>query len=526
MSRPPEEARAGLLAAAKVLRARGRLASERQLQRQAARAAADAGALWQLLHQAQDAGDTDIALAVYRDLTAILEPQHGAAAAEALRALAQEPAAALHLADSLPAPLPAPQAGIPGRVAYLLNYALPQVANGYTLRAQAIASALKDQGLDLVCLTRPGFPLDRSPPRAFRTADQVAGVDYLHEALPVLEGFSGLSAYLTAAADTLEARLRALRPQMVIAASNFQTALPGLIAARRLGLPFCYEVRGFWEVTQLSADPGIEASLFYQLQYALECRTAAQSDHVFTLGAAMRGELIRRGVAAERITLAPNGCDTAKFAPQPPSPALAARYGIAPGVPVIGYIGSFVQYEGLDDLIRACALLQQQGLDFRLLLAGGGPAEADILRAASDAGLGERLILPGRIPHAEVNAHYSLIGIAPFPRKPQPVTELVPPLKPLEAMAMAKAVVVSSVQPLAEMVADGETGLVFKKGDTEDLARTLARLIADPALGTRLGQAARSWAAKERSWEKPAAAMAQAAMQRPLDQRGRHETTT
>lgn len=526
MSRPPEKLRAGLLAAAKVLRARGRPASERQLKWQASRATADAGALWQLLHQAQDAGDTNTALAIYRDLTALLELQHGTATAEARHALAQEPAAALHLADSLPAPPPTPQAGIPGRVAYLLNYALPQVANGYTLRAQAIASALKDQGLDPVCLTRPGFPLDRSPPRAFRAADQVAGVEYLHEALPVLEGFSELPAYLAAAADALETRLQALRPQAVIAASNFQIALPGLIAARRLGLPFCYEVRGFWEVTQRSADPELEAGLFYQLQYALECHTAAQSDHVVTLGSAMRDELIRRGVAAERITLAPNGCDTAKFTPQPPDAALAARYGIAPGVPVIGYIGSFVQYEGLDDLIRACVLLRQQGLEFRLLLVGGGPAEADILRAASDADLGERLILPGRIPHAQVGAHYSLISIAPFPRKPQPVTELVPPLKPLEAMAMAKAVVVSSVQPLAEMVAEGETGLVFEKGDTEGLARTLARLITDPALCTRLGLAGRSWVAKERSWEKTAAAMAQAAMQRPLSQRSLHESRT
>ncbi|QBR38554.1 glycosyltransferase (plasmid) [Leisingera sp. NJS201] len=407
-----------------------------------------------------------------------------------------------------PPPAPAPLNSIPGRAVYLLNYALPQVANGYTLRSQAIATALQNHGVDLVCLTRPGFPLDRSPPRAFRPADQVANVEYLHEALPVLEGFSGFSAYLTAAAHTLEARLRALRPQIVIAASNFQIALPGLIAARRLGLPFCYEVRGFWEITQLSADPSIESTLFYQLQYALECRTAAQADHVFALAAPMQEELIRRGVPTDKIALAPNGCDTAKFLPQPRNAALAARYKIPEGVPVIGYIGSFVQYEGLDDLIRACTLLRQQGLGFRLLLAGSGPAEEDILRVAANSGLEDRLIMPGRIPHEEAAAHYSLIDITPFPRKPQPVTELVPPLKPLEAMAMEKAVVVSSVRPLAEMIIDGETGVIFEKGDAEDLARTLAQLIANPALRARLGKAGRKWAVQERSWEKTAAVIA------------------
>lgn len=502
MSRSAEVFRSGLLAAAEVLRARGRPASEYQLLRLALRSAGDEGGLWRLLRQAQDAGDPGTALALYRDLIEALEPQRGAAAAEALSVLAQEPVAALHMAETLPASPSEPLKPIPGRVAYLLNYALPQVANGYTLRAQAIAAALKNHGVDLICLTRPGFPLDRSPPQAFRPADQVAGVEYLHEALPVLEGFSGFSAYLPAAAHALEARLRALRPQTVIAASNFQTALPGLIAARRLGLPFCYEVRGFWEVTQLSADPGIEGGLSYRLQYALECCTAAQADHVFALAAPMREELIRRGVAAEKITLVPNGCDSRKFSPQPRDAPLAEHYGIPEGVPVIGYIGSFVQYEGLDDLVRACSLLQQRGLEFRLLLAGSGPAEGDIQQAASEAGLDDWLIMPGRIPHEEVAAHYSLIDITPFPRKPQPVTELVPPLKPLEAMAMEKAVVVSSVRPLAEMITSGETGVVFEKGNINDLEHYLAQLILSSGLRTRLGRAGRTWVAQKRSWQR------------------------
>jgi glycosyltransferase involved in cell wall biosynthesis len=216
----------------------------------------------------------------------------------------------------------------------------------------------------------------------------------------------------------------------------------------------------------------------------------------------MREELIRRGVAAEKITLAPNGCDSRKFSPQPRDAPLAEHYGIPEGVPVIGYIGSFVQYEGLDDLVRACSLLQQRGLEFRLLLAGSGPAEGDIQQAASEAGLDDWLIMPGRIPHEEVAAHYSLIDITPFPRKPQPVTELVPPLKPLEAMAMEKAVVVSSVRPLAEMITSGETGVVFEKGNINDLEHYLAQLILSSGLRTRLGRAGRTWVAQKRSWQR------------------------
>ena len=209
----------------------------------------------------------------------------------------------------------------------------------------------------------------------------------------------------------------------------------------------------------------------------------------------MRDELIARGVDAGKITLLPNSCVPEKFPPQPRDQALAAKLNIPADVPVIGYIGSFVQYEGLDNLTQAAAILKGRGLEFRLLLVGNenvsgqskGPITAAIEAAADEGGLTDWLIMPGRIPHEEVAAHYSLIDIAPFPRKPQLVTEMVSPMKPLEAMAMEKAVVASSVHALTEMVRDGETGLLFEKGNVEALADTLERLIKDPALRQRLG---------------------------------------
>ena len=102
-------------------------------------------------------------------------------------------------------------------------------------------------------------------------------------------------------------------------------------------------------------------------------------------------------------------------------------------VPVIGYIGTFVQYEGLEDLAKACALLRARGETFRLMIvgsensegAGMGPIETEIFRIAEDGGFLHWLIMPGRVPHEEVAEYYSLIDIAPFPRKPQPVTEMV-----------------------------------------------------------------------------------------------------
>ena len=110
------------------------------------------------------------------------------------------------------------------------------------------------------------------------------------------------------------------------------------------------------------------------------------------------------------------------------------------------------------------------------------------------------LIMPGRVPYNEVAEWYSLIDIAPFPRKSLAVTELVSPLKPLEALAMEKAIVVSSVGGMREMVRDEETGLVFAKDDVGALSDALSRLIKDAALRRKLGEAGRAWVARERSW--------------------------
>lgn len=399
-----------------------------------------------------------------------------------------------------------------GRICYLLHNSLPFASGGYATRAHGMAAGLKANGLDVICMTRPGFPIDVPDFDTSRTVAPEADIDgirYLHTLEPTRKQFSGRDYVLQAANKLTEVFLQ-LRPAMVMAASNYITAIPALVAARRLGIPFFYEIRGFWEVTRVSREPEYAQTDAYAQQVALEKAVAEHADHVFTLTTPMKEEMIERGVAANKITLAPNSCDPFRFNPRPRDAALAAKYSIPEDVPVIGYIGTFVQYEGLEHLAQACAILRAQGQDFRLLLVGNentagndrGPITEEILRVANEEGLSDKLILPGRIPHEEVEAHYSLIDIAPFPRKPQPVTEMVSPMKPLEALAMEKAVMVSSVRALTEMIKDGETGLVFEKGNVEDMARVLARLIEDPDLRLCLGKAGRTWVEEERTWQK------------------------
>jgi glycosyltransferase involved in cell wall biosynthesis len=413
--------------------------------------------------------------------------------------------------EAIPPPMPRAIESITDRVVYVLHNSLPWSSGGYATRAHGLAVGMASGGLKVICLTRPGYPLDirqRGPaPAAVPLSETIEGIDYRRISAP-RRTETDARGYMLAAADALEAEFRQLRPEWVVAASNHVTGLPALIAARRLGLPFLYEVRGFWEVTRQSREPGFERSETFSVIERLEAETARRADHVFTLTGPMRDELVRRGVDPGTISLLPNSSDPERFTPRDRDAALAARLGIPAPVPVIGYIGTFVQYEGLEDLVAACAVLSGRGRDFRLMLIGNenvsgtdkGPITAEIERIAAETGLTDRLIMPGRVPHEEVAAYYSLIDIAPFPRKPQPVTEMVSPMKPLEALAMEKAVVVSSVAALVEMIADEKTGLVFAKGEVASLADALDRLIGDPGLRARLGRNGRDWVVRERTW--------------------------
>lgn len=397
-----------------------------------------------------------------------------------------------------------------GRIAYVLHNSLPYSSGGYATRSHGVATALMEAGESVVCVTRPGFPLDMKQelaPVDVAAVDIIDGVPYQRVSEPRRAGVPEYK-YVLGAAERMTAELSRLNVSYVQGASNYVTGLPALIAARRLGVPFFYEVRGLWEITRMSRDDNFAKSISFDVQRHLEGSLAREADHVFTLTEAMREELIGRGVDPERITLLPNSVDADRFLPMPRDQDLARELGIPDDVPVIGYVGTFVIYEGLEHLAEACVQLHRKGHDFRLLLVGNenasgqdrGPITQEILDICTRGGIADKLIMPGRIPHEQVAAYYSLIDICPFPRKPWPVCEMVSPMKPLEALAMEKAVVVSSVRALAEMVQDGVTGVVFEKGDTGSLADAIEGLLQAPARRAALGRAGREFVSRERSW--------------------------
>lgn len=403
---------------------------------------------------------------------------------------------------------------IKGKVCYVIHNSLPYSSGGYATRGHGLLVGLLDQGIDIYALTRPGYPHDISQISVRDTPEQddVDGVIYKRVYSPSRRDYSKYE-YILKSVQSYKQAFLADKPELIISASNHLDGLPAMFAARELGIPFIYEIRGFWEVTRLSKHPEFAQDPMFEVEKKLEALTANHADYIFTLTQGMIDELEDRGVqTASKISLLPNSCDVTRFDPQSKDPVLAAELSIPLTVPVIGYVGTLVSYEGLDDLATACGRLKAKGYEFRLLIVGNenatgsdkGSIVNQVTQIAIEHNFNDWLIMPGRVPFEEVERYYSLIDIAPFPRKAWPVCEIVPPMKTLEALSMKKAVLVSSNKALTEMITHDLNGRIFERGSLDDLVIQLQYLFDHPEKWSAYGEAGRDFVEQERTWERTA----------------------
>lgn len=362
------------------------------------------------------------------------------------------------------------------RVLHVLDHSLP-LHSGYTFRTRAILTAQAAAGLDV-----RGITGQRHNCEAASDGDGPEVIEGLtfHRTPGVGKGLPGLSEWGEIAA--LDRAIRKLaqswRPDVIHAHSPALCGAAAARAARALGVPLVYEIRAFWEDAAVGNRTGTEGSLKYRLTRALETRVVQGADAVFTICEGLRDDLIARGIAPGKIGIMPNGVDMGLFgAPVVRDAALAQRLGIAPEAPVIGYIGSFYDYEGVDDLIAAMPRLRAAHPGARLLLVGAGPMDAAWRAAAAALAEPEAVIFTGRVPHNEVEQYYALIDVLAYPRKHQRLTDLVTPLKPLEAMAQRRLVAASDVGGHRELITDGITGTLFSPDNPDACAAALAQLL-------------------------------------------------
>lgn len=379
-------------------------------------------------------------------------------------------------------------------VLHILDHSLP-ILSGYSIRSRNILAFQKKLGLRPVVLTSPKHGSARND------VEQYDGVPYYRAAM--IESGLGRVPFIREAhlmaclARRIVEVARAEGAQILHAHSPLLNGLPALWAGRWLGLPLVYEVRAFWEDAAVDHGTVLEGSFRYRLSRGLETFLLKRVDQVVTLGEAMRQEILERGVERKRLSVVPNGVDPEWFHPIPRNQALAHRLGLDGG-PVLGFIGSFYHYEGLRFLLEALPALLKRLPGVRLLLVGGGREEPALRSLAT--GLGNTVVFTGPVPYAEVREFYSLMDIFVCPRRRMRLTELVTPLKPLEAMAMARPVLASDVGGLAELIQHEVTGLLFQAESRESFIEAAMRLGSNPVMGARLGEEARASVVRERGW--------------------------
>lgn len=373
-----------------------------------------------------------------------------------------------------------PITAIPNRIAYVVSHGQSYASNGYAIRTQGVARALNQHGLETLCFVRPGRPWELGADGKLNGSVQpetlVQGVRYIHSRWPADKAPAGEAEHLEQSVARYMELFRVYRPAAVLAASNYIVGLPAWVAAKRLGLPFYNEVRGFWELSRDAREPGYASQPQFKAEAERDAFVARQASSVFTLNQPMKDELAKRDVDPANIHIVPNGVSQAPDIKRA-NTALRQKLGINAGEKVIGYVGSFSPYEGLDVLLDACTELVRSGEKLKLLLVGDNQSLiASSAANIADTGLQETppwLIQVGRVPHEHVADYYALLDAVVIPRKPLAVCQLVPPMKAAEALAYGKRLVVSDVAPLAEYTDHFDGVVSFEAGSAASLATAL-----------------------------------------------------
>lgn len=382
------------------------------------------------------------------------------------------------------------------RILHILDHSIP-LHSGYTFRTLGILREQRALGWETFHMTTPKhlgskvLEEDVDGWHFYRTLSQPGGWH--------LPGMGEL-ALMRQVEARLEEVVAKVKPDILQAHSPVLNAIPALRVGRRLGLPVLYEVRAFWEDAAVDHGTTTEGSMRYRLTRGLETLALKRADHITCICEGLRSDIVARGIPADKVTIIPNAVDVGAFSVGGVADeALKASLGLA-GCSIVGFIGSYYAYEGLDLLVASLPLILAKKPDVRLLLVGGGPQENALKEQVQRLGLADKVVFVGRVPHKDVQRYYDLVDVLAYPRHSKRVTELVTPLKPLEAMAQGRLLVASDVGGHKELIQDGKTGILFRAGSVDSLAEAVVRMLNQRERWPELRAAGRHFVETERSW--------------------------
>jgi len=383
-------------------------------------------------------------------------------------------------------------------ILHVLDHSIP-LHSGYTFRTRAILNQQRKMGWQTSHLTGPKQGAVDQP---LETVDELQFYrtplrHSMPDQIPVLNQFALIS--------QLEARIvevvEEVKPDVIHAHSPALNGMAALRAARRCGLPLVYEIRAFWEDAAVDHGTSKEWGMRYRLSRALETRVMKGANMITTICNGLKNEIHSRGIPDSKVQVIPNAVDINSFTVSAEKDQqLQEQLGLQ-NAKVLGFLGSFYAYEGLDLLIQAMPELLKQDPGYRLLLVGGGPQEQALKQQVTDLGIEDAVVFTGRVPHQQVQGYYSLVDVLVYPRKAMRLTDLVTPLKPLEAMAQKKLVVASDVGGHKELIKDGDNGVLFEAGSVSSLVSAITGLIGQPERWPNIKDSGRSYVETERNWE-------------------------
>jgi PEP-CTERM/exosortase A-associated glycosyltransferase len=393
------------------------------------------------------------------------------------------------------------------RVLHLLHRFVP-ATNGYAIRSREIINKQLAKGLEPLVVTSPSqapqgeLDAERSEyiegVRYFRTCNDILPptreIHETHSSTAPLRLLQNVALITTALRIA-----RTYRPAVIHRHSPFTCGHVADMAGRWKKVPSIYEMRGIWEDSNPDRYKTTEGSLRYLGVRFLETWALRAADLCFVICEGLRPEITARGISEDKIVVVPNGVNTRRFVPGPIDKDLQRSLGLE-GKVVMGFIGSFLHYEGLNLLLEVMIRIVPELPELQLLMIGDGDTMPVLKKRASEAGMLDRVVFTGRVPPKEITNYYPLFDFMVLPRLDTRETRLVTPLKPLEIMAMAKPLIASDIGGHREIVEENLNGLLFRSEDVSDLASKCADLARNESLRLDLGHRAREWVVAHRNW--------------------------
>lgn len=390
------------------------------------------------------------------------------------------------------------------KILHILDHSIP-LQSGYTFRTRNILRHQRDLGWETTHVTglKHGHSADKNnavPSLGedvdglyfYRTMDDGS----LLGKVPVLNQWHVVRTLAKRIAEVIEQE----KPDVLHAHSPALNGLAALQAAKKYNLPVVYECRAFWEDAAVDHGTSKEMGLRYRLTRALETKVFREATAVTTICEGLRQDIVSRDISADKVTVIPNAVDIEHFSVgEQANPELCEKWGLSNKV-VLGFIGSFYAYEGIPLLLEAMPSMVANNPDLRLLLVGGGPQEQLIKSKVVELGLEDVVVMTGRVPHTEVQDYYNLVDIFVYPRLSMRLTDLVTPLKPLEAMAQGKLVVASDVGGHKELISHGENGSLFQADSPSALASVVSQLLDNSESWPTMKNNGRTYVEQDRNW--------------------------